>query len=204
VRRASSPPSEHTMPWDYPQPRLPHRQPEDAALFVTWRLYGSLPDVPGLFLGVNAGKVFVAPDREPGRAAIGPERLAGPRVAGCAADVPVPAGRRLRLYGLHAWAVLGNHVPMCIRLNATVPRIMSIIQGYSARQANRILARGGQPFWRQQYLDRWIRNSREIGRVAAPIESNPVSSGLVQKPEDWRWSSAWACREARPTESIHA
>jgi hypothetical protein len=31
------------------------------------------------------------------------------------------------------------------------------------------------------------------------IEFNPVSAGLVEKPEDYRWSSAWAGEDAYPT-----
>ncbi|MCX6636806.1 MAG: hypothetical protein NT090_17245 [Acidobacteria bacterium] len=61
---------------------------------------------------------------------------------------------------------------------------------YTAREANRLPARPGQPFWQAESFDRWVRNAQELERIRIYIENNPVSAGLVAQPEEYRWSSA--------------
>ena len=59
----------------YYERHLPHWQPQGAALFVTWRLYGSLPkDTP-------LGGKFAVVDRQLDLAATGPQWLADEQVA---------------------------------------------------------------------------------------------------------------------------
>src|SRR5450759_971094 len=57
-------------------------------------------------------------------------------------------------------------------------------------EANRILRRTGQ-FWQHESYDHWARDLRQSERIIAYIEENPVSAGVVQRPEDYRWSSAF-------------
>ena len=66
--------------------RLPHFQPEDAYLFLTWRLWGSLPKMVELVLHRTEGQAFVAQDRALDRRCSGPLWLRQPRIA---ALVPV-------------------------------------------------------------------------------------------------------------------
>lgn len=65
----------------YYERHLPHWQPEGADLFLTWRLYGSLPRTVDIPPGQLAGRAFVATDRELDRAAFGPRWLKDERVA---------------------------------------------------------------------------------------------------------------------------
>jgi len=58
------------------------------------------------------------------------------------------------------------------------------------------LERVGEPFWQTESYDHWIRDDPEFDRVRRYIENNPVRSGLVAKPEDYRWSSANAGSKA--------
>ena len=51
---------------------LPHWQPEGAALFLTWRLHGSLPKTVEILEHRSPGKAFVAMDRKLDGAASGP------------------------------------------------------------------------------------------------------------------------------------
>ncbi|HEX8847496.1 MAG TPA: hypothetical protein VF791_22830, partial [Pyrinomonadaceae bacterium] len=64
------------------------------------------------------------------------------------------------------------------------------IKGFTAREANKLLNLTGQPFWQDESYDRWVRDETELKRIIRYIEHNPVSAGLVAKPEDWPWSSA--------------
>ena len=45
------------------------------------------------------------------------------------------------------------------------------------------------PFWQHQFWDRFVRDEREFGERLDYMHMNPVRRGLVQRPEDWRWSS---------------
>lgn len=67
--------------------------------------------------------------------------------------------------------------------------ISQSIQSYTANACNKILCKTGR-FWQQETYDHWARNDEEIHRIIHYIESNPVSAGLVEKPENYRWSSA--------------
>jgi REP element-mobilizing transposase RayT len=99
--------------------------------------------------------------------------------------------RQMSLYRLLAFSLMINHVHILIRPNAAVSKITQSIKGYSARRANVILGRTGQPFWRDESYDHWVRDNDERERIIRYIEHNPVTVGLVSRPEDWPWSSAY-------------
>src|ERR1035437_3945977 len=86
----------------YTERHLPHWQPEDAALFITWRLHGSSPRIPAPFEHQSAGKAFADVDRELDRAATGPRYLLDERVAQCVADALRYGEAKLGLYELRA------------------------------------------------------------------------------------------------------
>ena len=69
-------------------------------------------------------------------------------------------------------------------------RFLQTLKGYTAREANRLLGRTGQPFWQAETYDHTVRDDRESDRIKAYIENNPVKAGLVAKAEDYIWSSA--------------
>ena len=60
----------------------------------------------------------------------------------------------------------------------------------TAREANRLLGRTGQPFWQAESYDHAVRDDRESDRIKGYIENNPVKAGLVANAEDYLWSSA--------------
>ena len=45
-------------------------------------------------------------------------------------------------------------------------------------------------YWQTETFDHWARDEAELFRIIDYIERNPVKAGLVERPEDWRWSSA--------------
>ncbi|MCX6620942.1 MAG: transposase, partial [Acidobacteria bacterium] len=85
--------------------------------------------------------------------------------------------------------VMPNHVHLLILPHAALPLITHWIKGRTAREANLLLGRTGEPFWQHESYDHWVRSARELLRIAAYIEANPVAAGL-STPEDWPWSSA--------------
>ena len=63
--------------------------------------------------------------------------------------------------------------------------------------------------WMDRYLDtssydHWVRDTRELERIVAYIEDNPVKVGLVARAEDYRWSSATAGEAAGAETSLGA
>lgn len=120
---------------------LPHFQPDGAALFITFRLYGTLPLASG-----RDGRAFAAADRELERTPSGPSWLKQPRVAECVAET-VRQGDRIRaVYDLVAFVVMPNHVHLLINPRAPAPKITQFVKGVSAKRANELLYRTGQPF----------------------------------------------------------
>ena len=49
----------------------------------------------------------------------------------------------------------------------------------------------GEPaqFWQKRYYDRNVRDHEEFVEKLRYIHRNPVKRGLVERPEDWEWSS---------------
>jgi len=55
--------------------------------------------------------------------------------------------------------------------------------------------RAAAPVWHREYWDRFIRNERHFQQVVEYIHQNPVKAGLVERPEQWPWSSACTMEE---------
>ena len=145
------------------------------------------------------GHAFVAQDRALDRYSSGPLWLTDPRIADLVAHAIVIGDRERQFYELCAWVVMPNHVHMLVLPKVSVAVLMRWLKGSTARSANRILSRTGQPFWQDESYDHYLRNSSRVGRTIAYIEENPVSAGLVCSAECWRWSSAgWQAKPPAP------
>jgi REP element-mobilizing transposase RayT len=172
--------------------RLPHLHPDGAYLFVTWRLFGSLPVAPPAITYATPGHAFVAQDRALAQGR-GECWLSDSRVARRVVEIIRAGESQKRLYELQAWAVMPNHVHILILPRVALPQITHWIKGSTAREANLLLGRLGTPFWQDESYDHWLRNEQEFHRIVAYIEGNPVSAGLAATPRDWPWSNAgWA------------
>jgi REP element-mobilizing transposase RayT len=176
--------------------RLPHQYPPGKWLFLTWHLHGSLPHgmypPPGR---INSGQAFVWMDRRLDAAEDGPLYLRQERIAG-AIVASLRRGVELGHYRLRAWVLMANHVHALLLPLVPPPRLLQSLKGTTARAANQVLGRSGETFWQAESYDHWVRDERELERIAAYIENNPVQAGLATRPEDYAWSSA---RERRPS-----
>jgi putative transposase len=83
-----------------------------------------------------------------------------------------------------------NHVHVLLTPLVELRQVTKAKKSYSARKADEILGRTGEPFWQDESYDHWIRNEEELNRVIRYIEWNPVKASLVERIEDWPWSSA--------------
>jgi REP element-mobilizing transposase RayT len=159
-------------------------------------------------------KLFAKIDVILDKAESGPRWLGQTEIADLVEDALLR--RYAELYKLWAYVVMVNHLHLLLRPKQVITtregsassfvRLSSItqrIKGYTAREANLILGRTGEPFWQQESFDHWPRDEGEFFRIISYIENNPVKAGLVQRAEEWPWSSAaerarrgW--RETRP------
>jgi len=102
----------------------------------------------------------------------------------------VERGVLLGHYDLAAYAVLFNHVYLLLLPKIAPSRLLQSLKGVVAREANRILGRTGESFWQAESYDHWVRDENEWKRIVDYIEENPVKAGLVQRAENYRWSSS--------------
>jgi REP element-mobilizing transposase RayT len=115
--------------------------------------------------------------------------LRQPAIAQVVVD-SIHKGVQLAHFELHAYVVMGNHVHLLIRPRIDPSHLLKSLKGATAREANRVLGRTGEPFWQKESYDHWVRNSAEFSRIRAYIENNPVRAGLVAAAEEYPWSSA--------------
>jgi REP element-mobilizing transposase RayT len=171
---------------------LPHEFPAGTPIFFTWRLYGSMParSAPTqVSRKQSPGEKFATEDRILDRAASGPRWLSDPRVAEMVTNEIERGGRELGRYELFEYVVMPNHVHLLVYPHTAPDALMKLLKGITARRANRILERSGQPFWQYESFDHWCRSAVEVRKIRGYIAENPVKCGLVQRAQDWPWSS---------------
>ena len=139
---------------------------------------------------VEYKKLFAKVDRILDKAETGPLWLATPEIAAVIQTALLKD--YASMFRLWAYVVMANHVHVLLkpRLQFSLELITQRLKGYTALEANRILGRTGETFWQDECFDHWPRDQDEFFRIVDYIENNPVKAGLVDRPEDWIWSSA--------------
>jgi putative transposase len=108
--------------------------------------------------------------------------------------------RRRHQFFLFGYVLMPEHVhlllsePKAKRLDNT----LRVLKGQTSRQL-----RGSRDrFWQKRYYDFNVLTHRKFVEKLRYIHRNPVTRGLVSKPQDWPWSSFrhWATGEAGPVE----
>ncbi len=102
-------------------------------------------------------------------------------------------------YQLHSWVIMPNHVHLLLTPQVSVSKLLGSLKAATAKRANLLLHRTGQPFWQDESYDHLIRNGDEFWRIQRYIENNPVTACLAARPEDYVWSSA--VRPERPPQA---
>jgi putative transposase len=169
--------------------RLPHIYPKDTPLFLTFHLHGSVSHAMVPPESLTAGQAFVWLDRQLDNATRGPMFLKQPEIARIVV-ASINKGVELGHYEIGAYVAMANHVHLLIRPGIAPAHLLKSLEGATAREANRLLGRTGEPFWQKESYDHWVRDHAEFLRIRAYIEANPVKAGLVSRPEDFPWSSA--------------
>ena len=77
-----------------------------------------------------------------------------------------------------------NHVHLLLTPQVAPSRLLQSLKGCTAREANRILGRTGEPFWQRESNGHWVRDAAEFARIKRSIENNPVKAGLAAQASD--------------------
>jgi REP element-mobilizing transposase RayT len=179
--------------------RLPHWDSVGEPQFITFRLHGSLP-VRRVFRReqvANSGAEFAAMDRLLDRGATGPLYLKRPDIAEVVVEALMESDLRFQRGRLHAFVVMPNHVHLLATQLAPMVKWLGPLKGFTANRANKALGLSGNAFWQDESYDHLVLNSEEFGRIQRYIELNPVRAGLVERPEQFPWSSANAAWKGR-------
>lgn len=87
------------------------------------------------------------------------------------------------------YCLMNNHYHLLVRTpRPDLASGMQRIQSSYVRRFNARHARQGHVFGRR-YHDELVRRDEHLLSAAAYVVLNPVRAGIVERPEEWRWSS---------------
>ena len=94
-------------------------------------------------------------------------------------------------YLLLAWSIMPNHVHAMIEQiqGYSLSGIVQSWKSVSAHAINKARGSSGR-VWAPDYFDRFVRDDEHYANAKFYIENNPVKARLVEKAEDWPYSSA--------------
>ncbi len=171
--------------------RLPHLDKPGTPVFLTWRLWGSLPPERVFERErLPSGEAFVVWDRLLDTARHGPRYLGQTEIASLVRNHLIKACTD-SLYTLHAFVIMPNHVHVLCTTDLALPELMWRLKGATAFFANGLLRRRGEKFWQDEFFDRIVRNDSEFNRIRRYIGMELLRACLVARPEEFPWSSAW-------------
>jgi putative transposase len=159
-------------------------------LFITFGLHGGFPSHrPFPAANVTSGQAFVAMDHLLDRARSGPTFLAKPSIAELVLR-SIQYGACIGHCDLHSWVIMPDPVHLLLTPRVSVSKLLGSLKAVTAKQANFLLNRTGQPFWQDENCDHLVRDGTEFRRIERYIENNPVAACLVATPDEYPWSSA--------------
>ena len=95
--------------------------------------------------------------------------------------------RRSYHFSVKGYVVMPEHVHLLV----TEPErstLAAALQGLKQSVAQKLIGHHGR-FWQTRYYDFNVCSSEKRVEKLKYIHRNPVTRGLVDKPEDWPWSS---------------
>jgi len=99
--------------------------------------------------------------------------------------------RSSRDFLLLAYVVMPDHVHlMMYPRETTLSIVLQDLKKRTARSLHKSRGCAG-PIWQSRFFDFICRRVRDYWSKVEYIHQNPVTAGLVDRPEDWRWSSAF-------------
>ena len=102
--------------------------------------------------------------------------------------------RTRRAYGfrVYGYVVMPEHVHLLVsetKLEVLATAIQALKISVARREIHYREQDQGATFWQKRYYDHNVRDSGSFVAKLRYVHRNPVTRGLVEKPEDWKWSS---------------
>lgn len=94
-------------------------------------------------------------------------------------------------YALAAWCVMPTHVHVVAEIleEGAMPNIVQRWKSFGAHAINKLEKRKGV-LWQREYFDRFMRSAQQFDWTVSYVENNPVAAQLVERREEWSFSSA--------------
>lgn len=93
--------------------------------------------------------------------------------------------RRRYEFAVLGYVVMPEHVHMLV----SEPKASKLDCAIQALKLSVSVRQRKRPFWQDRYYDFNVYSSAKRTEKLRYIHRNPVARGLVEKPEDWAWSS---------------
>jgi len=189
---------------------MPHYQPENGVLFITFRLNNSLP--ADFIAKLNEYKLEISSKTKQGsyyqnviRKRVfdfydtllteyrkDTDYLTNPGVAEIIMNTLQKFDKDL--YDLFCFTIMPNHVHILLRLKEReegeyhqLSFIVKKIKSITTHDINLLLKKTGST-WQREYYDYCARSGKEAMNIANYILMNPVKAKLVNEPEEWKYS----------------
>ena len=99
--------------------------------------------------------------------------------------------RRRYHFAVVGYVVMPEHVHLLLgepeRYDPSV--VMQVLKQSFARMVQRLDGGSESPLWQRRFYDFVVWSQKKRGEKLNYIHLNPVKRGLVEKPEQWKWSS---------------
>ena len=94
------------------------------------------------------------------------------------------------IYDLYSYVIMPDHIHIIIKPyhGVKLSKIMQNLKGSAAYKMNKMLKRTGK-FWQDESFDHLIRDAVGLRNKWEYIKNNPVVAKLVNKPEEYPYSS---------------
>jgi putative transposase len=97
--------------------------------------------------------------------------------------------RERRSVSIFAYCLMPDHLHLLLQLpeaGAPLGDVIGALKRFTTRQSWGLGFHGA--IWQSRYYDRILRKSEDARQIAEYIMANPVRKGLVEAPEEYRWS----------------
>ena len=88
-------------------------------------------------------------------------------------------------FGVIGYVIMPEHVHMLIH----EPKVGTVADMIKALKLSVAVRERQRPFWQSRYYDFNVFSTAKKTEKLRYLHRNPVTRGLVPKPEDWAWSS---------------
>ena len=100
-------------------------------------------------------------------------------------EAALERARQRYLLAVAGYVVLPEHVHLLV----SEPRSATLARAVQALKLSVARRRAERPFWQSRYYDFNVHLQEKVSEKLRYIHRNPVARKLVEKPEEWAWSS---------------